>query len=350
MSTLTFHIGRAKPMTKEEKRKRKAHQKKPQKRSLTSFSPRPQWRILPCKFQYSFMIDTLSGNSYFEKMRALEEYGTCYKKSTSSLFKDFKMNPAFLESIEEMKKECKKLCAENQILRWKFKRFVTQWRLRHFKQINDNDFNHLGTIQSPITVYIFPTRSKYTFEASSILQDIHKKLLDHDGQIPTPLFPRNPYTNQNFNLSQLLSIQEQCKQVGKAVWTLESFSKSNLNIDKFMLVHRKPLRIHALKSILYNFDDYEGIYLLLNFIESQHDEHQAHFNRPLYRWFVQKYPEEHKIQQWRRLCKEYYEEEILAEDDTERDNCFLRIVQKTGHLCAPPHDLVYKRNSVLQIS
>ena len=131
---------------------------------------------------------------------------------------------------------------------------------------------------------------------------------------------------------------------------MEAFTKSKLSIDSFCQVQRKALRIHALKSILYNHSEYEGIHLLMNFIESQHDEHQAHFNKPLYRWFLTKYPEEQKIHSWRSFCKEYYEEEILAEDDAERDNCFLRIASKTGSLCAPPHDLLTKRNLIIQIS
>ena len=352
---VVFHPGSVPRRTKQQKKayekekKRRQYEEEMRKnRKRSSFVKYPVWRILPCRMDHAFFIDTLSGRSYFEKMKSLEDYGnTMHSKST--LFPEFKPSAEIKDAIFEMKKVCKGLMAENQILRWKFKRFLTSWRIKRFKQINDTDFYTLSEISKPVKIYNFPTRCVYSFEATSILQDIHKKLLNHDGQIPHPLFPRNPYTNEAFTLPQLISIQKQCKKYEHAVWTLESFYKSKMSICSFSQIHRKALRLHALKSILFNVKEFEGIYLLLNFIESQHDEHEAAFNKPLYRWFLNTIPEEPKIQTWRSLCKEYYEEEILAEDDDERDLCFSRIARKTGTLCAPPHDLVAKRNLFIKI-
>jgi hypothetical protein len=348
----TFHPGIARRLTKEERRKRDLQRKKEKEREerrnqpRRAFVPKPLWRILPCDFQLSFFIDTLHGNTFFEKMNSIEEFGDLFQKK-SPLFPKYKPNPALLQSIQLLKKEGKAKLAENQILRWKFKRFVSNWRLRHFKVINENDCITLSPIERPVRLYNFPTRSIYTFESASILQDIHKKLLHHCGQIPNPLFPRNPFTNETFTLPQLLSIYQQCKRFGHSSWILEAFCKSNLSIPTLLMVQRKALRLHALKSILYDFSDYEGNALLLNFIESQHEEHTAIFNKGLYRWCLLKLPEEPKIQTWRGLCKKYYEEDILAEDDMERDECYIRISRKTGHLCAPPHDLLAKRNLLL---
>jgi hypothetical protein len=344
----SFHPGYMPRRTKEEKRryerekKRQKLQKEMRKNKPQFFIRCPVWRILPCQADHAFLIDTLSGKTYFEKMKSLEDYGS-FLTTKSTLFPNFKPNQELKETIFQMKKACKSLMAENQILRWKFKRFITKWRMKRFKQINDTDFITLSEIQKTVKIYNYPTRCIYTFEASSILQDIHKKLLNHDGQIPHPLFPRNPYTNEQFTISQLLSVQTQCKKYEQAVWTLESFYKSKMKIDTFSQIHRKALRLHALKSILFHVKDFEGIYLLLNFIESQHDEHEAQFNKPLYRWCLSTIPDDSKIQSWRYLCKEYYEEEILAEDDVQRELCFARIARKTGYLCAPPYDLIAKK-------
>ena len=347
----TFQIGRSPVLTKEQKRQQKKEKDKQEKRrnkKQFDFVPRSVWRILPCDIDVSFTIDTLKGKSYFEKMRSLEDFGS-YSYKKCSLFPDFKQDEKIHDTIQVLKKKCKEKLTENQILRWKFKRFFTRMRVRKFKSINDTDFITMSPIEKSIQVYHFPTRSVYTFESISILQDIHKKLLNHDGQIPNPIFPRNPYTNQHFNIAQLLSIQRQCKDFGNASWILEAFCKSKLSIPSLLQVQRKALRIHALKSILYDATNFEGTALLLDFIESQHDEHQANFNRPLYRWCLVRIPEEPKIQTWRSLCKEYYEQDILAEDDTERDNCFLRVARKTGTLCAPPNDLIAKRNLHLHL-
>lgn len=341
-----FELGRTVQLTKEQKRIREREQKRIEnrkKRVRTEFVPRPLWRIVPCDKKYSFCIDTLSGNTFFQKMKSLEEFGSTYTKKCP-LFPDYKPNPALMESIQELKAGCKSVMAENQILRWKLKRFLTLWRVCHCKKINDTDFITLCPIEKPITIVSFSTRSIYTFESSSILQDIHKKLLHHSGLFPHPIFPRNPYTNENFTLSQLLNIHKQCSRFGNVSWSLEAFYRSKMSIPTFLQVQRKGLRIHALKSILFDYSDIEGTILLLNFIESQHEEHEAAFNKHLYRWCIMNIPEDHKIQAWRSFCKEYYENEIIAEDDDERDNCFVRISRKTGFLCAPPNDLLAKRN------
>ncbi len=347
--TVRFHPGVVIRLTKEQKRKRDLQRKKDKERehrrnqSRQPFVPRPVWRILPCDFEMSFFIDTLHGNSFFEKMNSIEDFGSLYQKK-SALFPDYRPNPELIQSIQRLKREAKAKLAENQILRWKFKRFLSKWRLRHFKVINETDCITLSPIGNPVRVYHFPTRSLYTFESSSILQDIHKKLLHHCGQIPNPLYPRNPFTNEQFTLAQLLSIHQQCRSFGHSSWIFEAFHKSKLSIPTLLMIQRKALRLHAFKTILYDVSDYEGVALLLNFIESQHEEHNAIFNKALYRWCLVKLPEEPKIQMWRAFCKQYYEEDILAEDDTERDECFIRISRKTGHLCAPPHDLLAKRN------
>jgi hypothetical protein len=348
-SRATFHPGRIPKLTKEQKRKRELERRRDLERERRRkeykgpCEQKPRWRILPCDFQTSFFIDTLAGSSFFQKMASLEEFGSTMR-TKSTLFPEFKPNSDIVQSISKLKTAAKAKMAENQIVRWKFKRFVTKWRHNHFKTINDSDYITLAPIVKPVTIYHYPTRSIYVFESSSILQDIHKKLLNHCGQIPNPLFPRNPYTNEHFTLAQLLSIQQQCKTHGNASWCLEAFCKSKLSIPTFLQVQRKALRLHAFKSILFDYGEYEGIVLLMNFIESQHEEHDAQFNKSLYRWSLVKIPEDPKLQKWRSLCKEYYEDDILAEDDTTRDECFLRIVQKTGGLCAPPHDLLAKRN------
>lgn len=344
-----FHPGRVQRLTKEEKRKRDLQKRRDVERERRRkeykrpFEHKPRWRILPCDFQTSFFIDTLAGSSFFEKMASLEEFGSSLQ-TKSPLFPEYKPKADILQSISKLKTAAKGKMAENQILRWKFKRFVTKWRRNHFKTINDTDYITLAPIEKPITINHYPTRSIYVFESSSILQDIHRKLLNHCGQIPNPLFPRNPYTNEHLTLAQLLSVYQQCRAFGKTSWSLEAFCKSKLSIPTFLQVQRKALRLHALKSILYDDTDYEGVVLLLNFIESQHEEHTANFNKSIYRWSLLQIPEDPKIQKWRSLCKEYYEDDILAEDDSARDDCFFRIVQKTGVLCAPPHDLLAKRN------
>lgn len=355
MEAPSFSLGRVQRLTKEQQRKEKQWKEKCKAKKLyTISSPLPpfqRWILLPCSLDYKFMIDVLPGTTYLQKIKSLSEYGSTFLtpcKSKSTLFPDYKPNPAFLASLKARKIECKRLLLENQKLRWRFKRFVTLWRIKRFRIINDTDFITLAPISNPISIYNFAGRCTYHFEAQSILQHIHRRLLNHDGQIPDPLAPMNPYTNEPFSLPQILGVYEATKLQGKSAWTFEAFQKAKFSIDGFFLLYRKPLRLHALKSILYNYTEWEGREMLLNFIESQHEEHQALFSKNLYAFFLRELPDESKIQQWRSLCKDYYEREILAEDDDQRDIAFSIAKGKSGPLCAPPHDLIVKRDFYLK--
>ena len=225
---------------------------------------------------------------------------------------------------------------------------VTQLRLKPSRRVNDTDFITLSPIDNPIHVYNFSNRCQYIFDTKSLLQHIHKRFLHHDGQIPQPLVPMNPFTNEQFSLSQMLGITSAIKARGQSTWSIEAFAKSKFDIEQFQSHYRKPLRLHAVKSILYDYSDWDGIDMLVNFIESHHEEHNAIFHKTLYLFFLRKLPDEAKIQEWRSLCRQFYEEDILADDEDQRDTAFYKARRKSEPLCAPPHDLFAKRNLFLQ--
>lgn len=346
----TFHMGVSTKLTKEQLKKRKLERlRKKVKKAYVPLPKRVQWRIVPCSVEELLVIDTLQGDTFLTKMESLEMYGKVWFETKNDLFPLYKPDETFLASLLDVKKRCKKLMIENQHLRWRFKHFVTAWRSTRFHNVNDTDFITLNPIVCPIRIPSFSLRACTLFEASSLLNHIHRQLLHHDGPIPEPLVPRNPYTNAPFTLAQLISIRTQCKQKGESRWTLEAFAKTHYKSENFLRYNRKSLRMHAIKSILYNYQDYNGMYLLLNFIESQHEEHNAIFQKRLYCWCLVTIPEEAKIQSWRNLCQEYYELEILAEDDQGRDDAFFAIREKTEGLCSPPYDLHAKRKLFLRM-
>jgi hypothetical protein len=350
-NNLRFHPGTQPKLTKKEKREKERERLRKKQKALP---PRPReplrtWRILPCETEYSFMIDILSGKSFLQKMKSLNDYGAFQLSPKScALFPKYTPDPKIVADIQKRKKRCKELLLKNQRLRWVFKRFVTKWRVKRFRCVNDTDFITLSPIENPIPVYNFGNRCQYRFDAKSLLQHVHKRLLHHDGQIPQPLFPMNPFTNESFSLGQMIGISSAMKAQGQSTWVTEAFAKSNFQTDHLLNHYRKPLRLHALKSILYDYADWDGIDLLLNFIESHHDEHNAMFHKNLYAFFLREMPDEVKIQEWRALCRQYYEEDILAEDADQRDTAFYRVRKKTEPLCAPPHDLMAKRSFFLR--
>ena len=189
----------------------------------------------------------------------------------------------------------------------------------------------------------------YRFEADSILADIHKKLLQHSGQIPTPLAPRNPYTNEPLTQSQLIHLFAQLKEKGRTRWTLELFRKYSFDMEQFILYERKNLRIHALKNLLSNLSEWDALDLMIDFIQTHHYEHNASFNKSIYIWSIMNMEDDPRIQKWIRLCNEYHTRDILTDDPADKDILFIEIRGRAGSLCSPPHDLFAKRALFLKM-
>lgn len=332
-----FEQGMAPSYTKQQLRELQRRQRRQKQRGVLSSEPlqkRQTWFLLPCDLNVLMTISLLSGDSFFQKRVSLEGYDSFFPKTS--------VDSSFLERTLLHKQICRDFLEQNQRVRWILKPFLMKWLVKRCKKVNEIDFITLSPIEYPVVSIHFQMRTSYTFEALSIANDIHKKLLHHDGQIPVPVCPRNPYTNNEFTLSEILDIYRQCKRYGKMSWAFESFIKAGMNIGRFLEYQRKPLRIHAIRSILRDTTDWDGNDLLLNFIECHHDEHESPFKKRLYRWCLLHMPEEPRLKSWRRLCFQYYEKDILAEDNDQRDCLFYSVKAMTGELCAPPYELETK--------
>jgi hypothetical protein len=344
----SFSLGKKPPKVKS-RRKRPLPQK-PKckvKRSLPTESifQQPTIRVIPCPQSLHFSLDLLKGKTYIQKMASLYAmkphiYICSFWKETSSL-------SSVATKVATIKKECKDYLQKNQKYRWILKRFITLWRLKHLRQLNDVDPITLNSIVQPISVVCFATRGKYVFEASSFLHEIHQKLLQSNGQIPAPVFPRNPLTNQDLSYGQLVSIYNQCLQYGKMKWSFQGFYHARFSIRLFLILHRKSLRVNAVKTVLNTHDNYEGIDMLLDFIETQHEEHEIPYNHFIYRWCVYHLPCEKRISQWRELCRSWYEKDILLDEQIEKQHAFDCIARQSVFFCNPPYELIAKRQLIL---
>jgi hypothetical protein len=86
--------------------------------------------------------------------------------------------------------------------------------------------------------------------------------------------------------------------------------------------------------------DWDAIDILYDFVKSQHRSHTAHFSASLYRWAVQHAPSHGHMEKWRRICKLWYEADILIDDPDAKDIEFQNLEKKTKGLCEIPHDLL----------
>lgn len=342
-----FRIGIANSKDK----KKKKEKQKPKKGRFPKIEPTYRWRIIPCSPSHAITIDTLAGNSYITKKEGIKEFGHVYLNPPRStfIFPTSESSNHMTIVLRELRDSCASLIEENQRIRWRFKRFVTKWRLQKAKRVNDTDFCTLEPFKTPVFIMNFTKRNIHTFEADSILSDIHKKLLQHSGQIPTPLAPRNPYTNEAFTQSQLIHLFCQLKERGRTRWTLELFRKYKFNMEQFILYERKNLRIHALKSMLSSLKEWDGLDLMIDFIETHHLEHNASFSKNLYIWSIMNIEDDPRISGWIRLCREYHMRDILTDDPEEKEILFAEIRGKSGSLCSPPHDLMAKRGLFLKM-
>ena len=300
------------------------------------------WRLLPSQKTQGFdlWIDTLRGNTFFSKRADLLQSMTAMeKKSAPSSFFPKSSGSTFHVFYKEKAEIVLGLLHKNQELRWTFKRFFTKARIARFSSLNEYDPITLEEIQQPISVPLFLFRKIYRFEARSFATFVHKQLLTNDGQIPTPVYPKNPLTNEEISLAQLLSLLSQCKSMGYTSWAIESFLQCRCDIGRFLQIQNKSLRLHALQMTMSDPKSWDFIDTLYDFIKFQHSANTVPFQKNLYRWAVNHASSSPRMDRWKRLCMKWYEIDILYEDldmKQEKQNSLSNDILKQ---CVFPQDL-----------
>ncbi len=351
-----FALGSLPKETKRQKRERLQKQREQKRKDalrkqrlkvvFDPVSKKSHWFLLPSHRVegLDFWIHTLKGNSFLEKRSSLLQSIEMMKTPEKPVLG---FDPAFGEKMrKEYLVKAQKVMSylhENQMLRWKFKPFFTNWRIQRFRKINDTDPITLEPFKQPVFVYEFSQQKTYRFEAESIAKHIHKQLAKNDGQIPTPQPPRNPLTNTFFRIEQVISILKQCKAFGFSSWILEAFVSSRYDITSFLAIYTKPLRLNALKTSMADEGSWDFIDTMSDFIQSQHTLHGKSYSKVTYEWAITHASEEDRMKRWKKLCLKWYETDIVV-DDPDAKEVFLGVIEsKTKSLCDPPVELVALR-------
>jgi hypothetical protein len=353
MQQAVFSFGCTRHETKSQKKERLRKERerhfKEERRRKRNENPsvpipkRPSWCILPPHRLegFDFWIHTLKGETFLQKRTFLLDTIEKMKIPPPSL-------PGFdSKSGDAMRKEylfkAQKVMSylhENQALRWKFKGFFTNWRTRRCSPVNDTDPITLEPIIQPVNIYEFSQRKLYRFESKSIAKHIHQQLTRNDGQIPTPVHPRNPLTNQPFRIEQLMGLLKQCKTFGYSSWVLEAFISARYDMTSFVAIHSKPLRLHALKTSMGDEGSWDFIDTMTDFIKSQHALHGKLYTKGAYEWAITHALREKRMESWKKLCLKWYETDIIIDDAVAKD-MFLGVIEaKTKLLCEPPLELL----------
>ena len=113
-----------------------------------------------------------------------------------------------------------------------------------------------------VAVYDYKTRAKYLFHTNTILKIILMSLKYSAYGIPTPKFPRNPYTNLEWTKPQLVSITQQIVRNMSSIHRIPpplflNYYNCNYNIICFAKFCEKELIIHAAQDLFKNKDDHD---------------------------------------------------------------------------------------------
>ena len=346
MEPPSFAIGRRVQESKYKREERLRKRRKPIGQTSSVRYAKPSWFLLPHHLAngFEFWVAMLKGDTFLTKRKSLLDDIEKAKKPTSSIQETFR--DEYLVKAQHVMS----FLYQNQRLRWIFKKFFTKLRLQKFTSLNDVDPITLERITEPIQFPSFAQRKVYRFEANPFMKHLHNKLTHNDGHIPEPLFPKNPFTNEPFSLSQIISLIDQARKYSHTSWAIESFISCRYNLTSFSTIHSKPLRLNALRTTMANVSSWDSIDTLYDFIKIQHAFHNALFHMNVYRWAVNHATRETRIESWRKLCLKWYEVDILTDDaDTKRD-LFGVIEAKTFLMCSKPDELTSLRQAKYRVT
>lgn len=346
-----FHIGQARRRTPDERRRHRRRQirnnPRPIRGSVTGtekwndFVSFQRWNILPLHcFEHKGLYYAMCFDhpKFAQRYTQFQNFGIWPNRNPNQ-------TPLFqMANNEGMNKEAKEKYFLNQKVRWAFKRLLQTYLLRKMQVKNDVDPITLDTPQQAVTLVDMRARSKFIFEAKSILRDFQTRLLNHSDLFPMPLFLRNPLTNERLTIGQIQSILDQSRRLGQTHWTTECLIDARFELKLFSRDNSRKLKLHALRDLMIS---QEGSDFILDFIEGQHDVFNKFFDERTYTWALKsnRCYSMTRIRAWREMCQRFYEIEITTEDYLERNAQQQKLSPILINLCSPCHDLLEVRRS-----
>jgi len=199
---------------------------------------------------------------------------------------------------------------------------------------------------TPVWLVDWRSRSKYVFEARTLLRDIVTRLtMSYCDFFPGPKMPRNPYTNEDLTEGQFYSVAQQLKAVGQSHWAIDALYTAKYNLDEFERDMYSKIKRTIHNSIFANPGGDLAKRILLEYIEEEHEHHIIPYEADIYTWAVENLSHHFSIHKWRIQCAKYYSivhfPTEKAKDDVEKE----KIDEATKILCAYPVNLVEKYES-----
>jgi len=213
--------------------------------------------------------------SITEWITLITEYRTLYANDWWPVDLKRPREPIFYRP--EVAKELEQLFLKNQRMRWICRKFIAKVRFRIMSKriVGETDLYTMSAIPETqcIRVYDVKTRSVYQFHTHTMNKLILCGLKYSNYGIASPHVPKNPYTNIQWNIAQLISITNQLLLLGSNYcrdipFLLTLFRKSCFSIKVYFEKNMKYLQVEA---AVHFFGDLEDADAKIMFLETYDD-------------------------------------------------------------------------------
>jgi hypothetical protein len=285
------------------------------------------------------------GSTYTEAHTLIEHYSAFANENPFTKYATTFKKVPFFGITKGLVKDLEELLSKSMRVRIAFKNLLRIWiAKRVMKQASDVDVVTLDPPQKPVSVWDWKSRKIYTFEARTILIDIQRRILTHEGLFPVSKLPRNPYTNLELTVGQLFHCYEQLKGYQLTHWTLEQLRVANFSWFDFLNAQATSLRMAALKSIYKDQTSEDFRAYVLDFIEAEHENNGIHCASLTYAWALIHRPEDTLVQKWKNLCYKFYHYSIIYRDSPLKESLLEKVVYAVAKkYCGQPVHLIAER-------
>lgn len=319
-----FQIGRAPKVSKYARRSSK---KKSKKKGSTSsvvdeneyydvlFTLKPkQWLLLPedsLSFFERSILRLDETDTFISPYLQSLSFKTTYNESSLAYIVARAAFPTTL-SYTEIDKAVATVYEKNAKIRYSMKSLLNRWKTKKMKMVNDVDLVSQETPLKPVVIVDWATKTKYQFEASTILRDSIGRLMNHDVMILESLWPRNPFTNSDLTYGNCLSIHQQLRKAGITDWLWEAFAESEFDIHILLKTFEVPMKLKCLDIVLKDYSSVYTIDFIMDYILGEYTHHnithqpseQLMTNIIIKRW------DSPTIQSWVNLCRTFWRAHI----------------------------------------
>jgi hypothetical protein len=264
----------------------------------------------------------------------------------NNLFSPLNMFCPSRQAKQAMIERCIKLVAENQRHRVLFQSLARAWLSKRIKLANEEDLLTGEVPKKLVTVYDWPGRRIYKFEASTILRDMTARLMNHSYLFPKFQLPRNPYTNVDLNVMQFFSIMKQLRSHGQTNWKLEALLELQYSMSEFKEKFGESVKREIIEKQFADLKSEETINIILEHIEDQHELHGRQFNKAIYKWTLENTNcSALRMQFWIKNCKTYNMLNATIRDPQQLIQELTALQLTTNKFCGIPIDLIRKREA-----